>query len=387
MIKKLKEVNATDKRVLLRVDLNLTKDLRGRIVDDFRLRVVLPTIRYLISKKAKVIIMSHFGSPGGKPDKKLTLAPIAKLMARYLKKKVSFISEVVGPKVESRIAKLALGQVAMIENLRFDPREEENTVSFVKQLAKLGDIYVNDAFSVAHRNHASIVGVPKILPAYIGPLFEKEIKILEKVRTKPRHPFIVLVGGVKLATKLPILNYFKNKADSILIGGALANNFLVARGFKVGRSFYEPNLVGDAKKLLAVGKIILPSDLVVVANKSGSGIVRTISLGRVEEGEYIYDFGPKTIKGFIGIIKKAKTILWNGPLGLDEIIKFRVSTDSIARAIASAKAFSVVGGGNTVIVLDRLKIIDKFDYVSTGGGAMLEYLGKGKLPGLGALDR
>ena len=308
-------------------------------------------------------------------------------MARYLKKKVSFISEVVGPKVESRIAKLALGQVAMIENLRFDPREEENTVSFVKQLAKLGDIYVNDAFSVAHRNHASIVGVPKILPAYIGPLFEKEIKILEKVRTKPRHPFIVLVGGVKLATKLPILNYFKNKADSILIGGALANNFLVARGFKVGRSFYEPNLVGDAKKLLAVGKIILPSDLVVVANKSGSGIVRTISLGRVEEGEYIYDFGPKTIKGFIGIIKKAKTILWNGPLGLDEIIKFRVSTDSIARAIASAKAFSVVGGGNTVIVLDRLKIIDKFDYVSTGGGAMLEYLGKGKLPGLGALDR
>lgn len=387
MIKILKDAKVSDKRVFLRVDLNLTRNLRGRIVDDFRLRAILPTVKYLSSRKAKVIIGSHFGNPGGRSDKKLSLAPIAKMLGRYLKKDVLFIPEVIGPRVENLVMKLKPGEILMIENLRFDPREEENSPIFSKQLSKLADIYVDDAFGAAHRNHASIVGLPKILPAYIGFLFEKEIKILDELRNRPRHPFVVLMGGAKLITKLPILKYFKNKADSILVGGALANNFFVAQGYNVGRSFYEPQLRDEAKKLLKSKNIILPSDIVLSENKSGKGKTKISGLMNIKEHEYIYDLGQKTTKNFIAKIKKAKTILWNGPLGLDEIVAFRKSTDAVARAIAGARGYSVVGGGDTVIVLNRLNIIGKFDYVSTGGGAMLEYLGRGYLPGLEALNK
>lgn len=387
MIRKLKDARVTNKRVLLRADLNLTRDLKGKIIDDFRLRAILPTIKYLTAKKAKTIIISHLGDPGGKHDSKLSLKPVARILTRYLKKPAVFIPELISDRVRRAISMLKPGGILMLENLRFDEREEESAPSLAKQLAGFADIYVNDAFGVSHRNHASVSVITRFIPSYIGPVFEKEIKTLDKIRINQKPPFIAIIGGVKLATKLALLKYFQKKASKILIGGALANNFFVAKGFEVGRSFYEPILVGDARKLLKSDKFILPKDLVVAKNKDGGGPVRIILPDRVGKDEYIYDFGPKTIKDFIFHIKKAKTLLWNGPLGLDEIPKFRKSTNAIAKTIAASKGFTVVGGGDTVAVLDRLRLRDKIDYVSTGGGAMLEYLGRGTLLGLEALAR
>lgn len=333
----IKNINTKGKRVILRVDFNILNE-KGKIEDDYRIKRTLPTIKLLKKKGAKIIIISHLTEGKAK-----TLRPVAE----YLK--IDFIPSVLGKNVEQKISKMRPGDVLMLENLRTDKREKNNDKNFAKQLSQLGDVFVNEAFSVLHRKHASVARLPKYLPSYMGLLFEKELKNLQHV-FKPKRPFFLILGGIKFKTKLGILQRFIKIADKIFIGGALTNNF-----FRL-------------KKYLNNPKIILPLD---VKRKNG----------------VILDCGPKTIKMLSKIIRESKFILWNGPLGDIEKKGFEKGTVAIARAIAQSKAKSIIGGGDTVAVIDKLGLIKKFSFVSTAGGAMLEFLAKGTLPGIEALNK
>lgn len=353
-LKNTKDINVKSKRALLRVDFNVPiRD--GKVFDDFRIKRALPTINFLRKKGAKVILISHLTD-----GKTKSLKPVAK----YLK--IDFVSQILGKSVEKKIAEMQNGDVLLLENLRKEKGEEKNDKSFAKRLAKLGDIYVNNAFSASHREHASIVGVPKYLPSYAGLLFEEELKNLSRA-FRPRHPFLLILGGVKFGTKLGVLDRFEKIADKIFIGGALANNFFWADKINIGSSIIDKNI--DIKKFLKNPKIVVPIDV-------------------WRKGGRILDIGPLAMKQISGLIKNAESILWNGPLGNFEIKGFGKGTAAVAKAIAKTRAKSVIGGGDTIAAIKKSHIpLNKFSFVSTAGGAMLEFLAKGTLPGIEALKK
>jgi 3-phosphoglycerate kinase len=388
-IKSIRQIkNLKDQIVLLRVDFNVPiKDRKVR--ENYKIAMSLPTIEYLLKKGARVVLMSHLGAPKGKVNPDLSLLPVSKVLQKLLssqayKKKIKFSSGVVGAKVAKEVNDLKSGDLILLENLRFEIGEEKNSRIFAKKLASLGDLYVNDAFAVSHRNQASVSEIKNFLPSYAGLLLEDEVTSLAKV-IKPKQPLVAVMGGAKIDTKAPLLEKMHKKAECILVGGALANNFLKALGYEVGISLIDKSSLVFAKKFIKNGKldkkIILPMDVVVL--NAGKVFVRPIS--DLKERDAIADIGPKTVEAFAATIKTAATIIWNGPMGCFEEKESSFGTLAIGRLIAARSkgtAWGVVGGGETVEAIKLTKMSAYVDWISTAGGAMLAYLGGEKMPGL-----
>lgn len=367
-------------RVILRADFNVVlKD--GSIEDDFRIRATLPTIKYLQDKRAKTIILAHLGRPDGNHDKKLSLLPIAEHLGKLLETKIIFLKNI--KQAEQRFAKSKNGDVVMLENLRFDKREEEGSKEFAKELAALGDVYINDAFGVAHRKHASVYALPKLLPHAAGFLMEKEVKVLSDVREAKKRPLVFVMGGAKVKTKLKTLTKLFDKLDAVCLGGLLANTLLYAKGVEIGKSFKGEDVREYLEKLdLTSSKLHLPLDAVVSQDASGKSPSRITAIGNVQANELILDLGPDTIELFTNIVAKAGIVVWNGPLGLIEVKKFRDGTEALAKSLKKSKADVIVGGGDIMSVIDEVSSSHYIKHRSTGGGAMLEFLAEGTLPAL-----
>ncbi|MBI4215545.1 MAG: phosphoglycerate kinase [Parcubacteria group bacterium] len=388
----LQGADVKNKKVFLRADLNVSVDKKtGRVASDFRIKAVLPTIQHLVQQGAKVILASHFGRPDGKRDKKYSLKLLVEPLGQLLGQSVKFVDDCVGDKATAEAARLKNGEVLLLENLRFYPEEERNDSGFAKLLADLADVYINDAFGVCHRAHASVQAVTKYLPSYAGLLIQKEVEYLDKARQNPEHPFILLVGGAKISDKLESLVNLGKLADKCLIGGALANTFLAANGVAIGASLYEREEKDTALKLMedCCGRVVLPFDG-VACKKAGDSwdlkAVRETDFTDIQNDEAILDIGSKTIKKYAAILKSAKTIFWAGPMGLFEIPEFAKGTLGVIKAMVSSKALSVAGGGETVTILEQSGYLDKFSHVSTGGSASLEYVSGNPMPGLEALN-
>lgn len=382
-MKIVKDFKVANRKVIVRCDFNVPLDSSGNILDDFRIKRTVPTIKYLIDQKAVVILLSHLGRP--EPgERKLSLRPVAERIEKLLGEKVVFLDNCVGKQVKKRIDSLCPGEVVLLENVRFYKEEKETDNSFAEQLAELGDIFIQDAFGACHRAHSSIIGIPRYLPSGIGFLVAEEIKTLSLALEKPRRPLVAIIGGAKINTKIKLIERFLREVDSLLLGGMVANVVLDDRGVFMGESTPWPETADAVSKLdLNSGKINLPIDAVAVE----SGNYRQSLIGDIREKELVLDIGRETIAVFSGIIKKAGTIIWNGPLGLVEDEKCFQGTEKIIQAILDSSAFSIVGGGETVELINRLGLTDKFGYVSTGGGAMLKFLGGEDLPGISVLSQ
>lgn len=393
-ITKIKSIKAAvrrlvGKKVLVRVDFNVPiKD--GRVADDYKIAACLPTIRFLSRYRCKVILASHLGRPLGKRAVKMSLAPVARRLEKILGKEIRFIKDSVGLAAGTAAARMKPGEIILLENLRFHGGEAENSLKFAKELAELADIYVNDALAVSHRKHASVSAIKRYLPAYAGLLLEEEVKNLSRI-LRPKKPLVIIVGGTKAATKIGLIKNLYKKADKILIGGAAANNFLKVMDFEIGKSLTDKKSLALARSLLrkeskGAKKIIFPVDVVVGASLVGENKSAQVkSPVRVSKSDVILDIGPQTIRLFNGYIRQAETIVWNGPLGMFEDNKFKNGTLAVALATGkrSAKgAFSLVGGGETIEALKKVKMLDQINWVSTGGGAMLAFLAGGRMPGL-----
>ena len=390
-IRTVKDIDVASKKVLVRVDFNVPMDKDGTIRDDTRIKVCLPTIRYLIERHAKVILCAHLGRPDGKVVESLRMAPVAKHLSKLLGKPVEPLSDCVGPTVEKAVSAMKDGDVVMLENLRFHPEEKKNDPAFAKDLSKLADIYVNDAFSASHRAHASIVGVTKYLPSVAGFLMEKELKMLGNLLQNPEKPFAAVVGGAKVSDKLEVLDHILTKVNLFLIGGGMSATFFKSEGYGVGNSPVEDDRLEYVKDLRekahASGiKLLLPTDVVVTENIDGSSPARTVSANEIPDGWAIADIGPETISTYIRELGKCKTVFWNGPLGVFEVKKFSNGTREIAEALARMNATTVVGGGSTTEAVNSLGLEGKMSHVSTGGGATLEFLSGKALPGVIALE-
>lgn len=363
--------NVKGKVILLRVDFNLP--IRNGVVgDDFRIQKALPTIKFLKEKGAKIILITHLGKGGE------TLAPVAKALNKFIH--ADFVGEVVGPKVEEAISKMKPGDIILLENLRNEKGEKETSVDFAKKLSKFGEIYVNEAFPVSHREDASIVLLPRLLPSYAGFQLEEEVKNLSNAFLNPEHPFLFILGGAKFSTKLPLIEKYLEIADNVFIGGALSNDVLKARGYEVGESLVDETGY-DLKKILENKKLIIPTDVVI---QVGDKLVNR-AVGGVQSNEIILDIGDETIKRLESYIKNAKLILWNGPVGKYEVGGEK-GTRKILKLVADSKAKSIIGGGDTVALISEMKLEKNFSFVSTGGGATLDFLANGTLPGIKALQ-
>ncbi len=390
-MKFLRDFNLNDKKVLVRVDFNVPLWLgENESIDneeDWRIEATLPTINYLLEQKAKIILIAHFGRPNGKIVENLRLNLVKKRLEKLLGLSVIKLDNCLGSEVETRIENMRAGEIILLENIRFYPEERANNQDFAKKLAILGEIYVNDAFGVSHRNHASITSLPKYLPSCAGLLFEKEIKFLSKVLEKTEHPLVVVIGGAKISTKIKFIENFLEKADNLLLAGALANTVISAKGFAIGKSVTEAGMDEEIKKLnLTSSKLHIPVDVLASKDISGNTNIRISPVGNIDKHEMILDIGPDTIQMFSKIISQAKMIVWNGPLGLLEVEKFSLGSREIAQTIAKNNNFSIVGGGDTVAFLEKLGLLNKITHVSTGGGAMLKFLAGEKLPGINALN-
>lgn len=391
----LKDLELKDKKVLMRVDFNVPFDASGAISDDTRIKATLPSIHYILDKGAKLILMSHLGKPKGK-DSKFSLAPIQKRLSELLKKPVLMADDCVGKAVEQTVNSLKNGDILLLENLRFYEAEEkpEKDLSFAKSLSLLGDIFVNDAFGTAHRAHSSTAVVANYFPgkSAVGFLMEKEIQFLGDALLNPKRPFYAIVGGAKISSKLGIIESLLKKADAIFIGGAMAYTFLKAEGYSIGSSLFESDLIEKAKAILEISRlenmeILLPVDHVITNALDGRGNVSVCSVKNgIPDGFYGVDIGPETVKLFTEKLKNAATVLWNGPLGIFENEEFSKGTTSIAKIIASLNATTIVGGGDSVAALQLTGLINKISHVSTGGGASLEYIEYGRLPGIDVLS-
>lgn len=386
-----RDIKVTGKRVLVRVDFNVPLDARtGAITDDSRIRASLPTIKYLLERKAKVILLSHLGRPNGKVVDAMRLAPVAKRLSEILGKKVNTAPECIGPETEKAVADLKAGDILMLENLRFHLEEEKGDQGFARALASLGDVYVNDAFGTAHRPHASTSVIAKYLPAVAGFLLEKEIDTLGGLLENPAHPFAGLFGGAKVSDKVAMLKNIMDKVDYLLIGGGMAATFLKAKSYGVGTSPVETEVIDIALELMKeIGKkhvcLHLPVDVMVADKIDSSAIGKIVSVDAVPPDKMIVDIGPKTIELFIKALKKSRTVFWNGPMGVEEIPQFSKGTHKLAKLLPRLKAKTIVGGGSTAEVINALGLADKITFVSTGGGASLEFLGGESLPGVVAL--
>ncbi len=384
-MKTVRDFKVKKKRVLVRCDFNVALDKEGNILDDFRIEKTIPTIEYLIKNGAKVILMSHLGRPDGKKVETLKLDKVQERLTEYLDLSVTKAPDCVGKEIEEYTKELQAGEILLLENLRFHKEETQGNKEFAQKLSKLADLYINDAFGVSHRSHASVTGVPKFLTSGVGLLLEKEIKVLSGLIQDPDQPLVSIIGGAKVETKIKLLKKLLEDKTHLLLGGVLANTVLKAKKVGIGQSKIEPKMVELAKKMdLTNSKLHLPVDVLVASNSSkNSFFIRAI--GEVKKGESIFDIGPDTCELFENIIKRAKTIFWNGPLGMIEKKDFSKGTLKIAQAVAGSDAFSVVGGGETVEFLNKKGLSSEFNHVSTGGGAMLCFLSGEKLPGLEAL--
>jgi phosphoglycerate kinase len=386
-----RDIDVSGKRVLVRVDFNVPLDIQtGAITDDSRIRATLPTIRYLTDHRARVILCSHLGRPKGKVVEPLRLNGVARRLSQILGQEVAVADGGLGPEVDKAADNLKEGQVMLLENIRFHPEEEANDDAFARRLARLADIYVNDAFGSCHRAHASIVGVPRYLPAVAGLLVEKEVKVLEGLLASPKRPFAELGGGAKVSDKIGVLNNTMNKVDSILIGGGMAATFLKAKGYQVGLSLVEDDRIEMATRLMDEAarrgvNLMLPADVVIADNISADAEPRAVSIENIPPNLRIVDIGPQTVQNFSAELQKCQTIFWNGPMGIDEIDQFAKGTQAMARLLSGLKATTIIGGGSTAEVVTAMKLADKMTFVSTGGGASLRFLGGEKLPGVEAL--
>jgi phosphoglycerate kinase len=381
------------KRVLVRADLNVPMT-DGVVTDRMRIERQAPTIHELTGKGAKVIILSHFDRPKGKVVPSMSLMPVAAALAEEIGRPVAFAADCVGPIAQAAIARMKNGDVLLLENTRFHPGEEKNDPAFVRQLAALGDIFVNDAFSAAHRAHASTAGIARLLPSVAGRAMEEELRHLEKALSNPERPVLAVVGGAKVSSKIALLEHMVNRVETLVIGGAMANTFLAAEGLKVGKSLYEPDYLETARNVIHMATesgcaILLPTDVVVAKELLAGAPCRTVSTADIAGDEMALDIGPKTIAAFKKRLETTKTLVWNGPFGAFETPPFDKGTAAAARAVAQAtkegKLLSVAGGGDTVAALAAAGVEHDFSYVSTAGGAFLEWLEGKELPGVEAL--
>ena len=388
--KTLRDIDVRGKRVLLRVDYNVQAD-EGGVVGDLRLRESTETIQTLRAAGARIVICSHRGRPRGQPVEGLRNAPVAAHLSRLLELPVVMAPDCVGPEAAAAVAALGPGDLLLLENVRFHPEEESNDAEFARQLASLADVYVNDAFGTAHRAHASIVGVPKFLPAVAGLLLEREIDYLERVTVNPRRPFGLLLGGAKMSDKLPMLEHLCDYADVICVGGGMANTFLKARGVDVQRSLVEDDQLDAARDVLRRAEqrddldLLLPTDVVASFGAPESGTVTIVAVAEVPSGWRIVDIGPATVQAFAAALSEAQTAMWNGPVGMFEQERFAHGSMELARVFAALPATTVVGGGETAALVERVGVADQISHVSTGGGASLAMLEGRPLPGVEAL--
>jgi len=390
--KTISELDIAGRRVFIRVDFNVPLTPAGGVADDTRIRESLPTIKYAIEQGARVVLASHLGRPKGKPDKKYSLEPVAARLAELIQADVTLTDEPVGDGAKKVVNDLRAGTVALLENLRFSPAEEANDEAFARALASYSDVYINDAFGTAHRAHASTAGITKfVADKGIGLLMEREVKFLSKLLGDVERPFVTIIGGAKVSDKIGVLQNLLDRVDQLLIGGAMANTFLKAKGGKMGRSLVEDDKLVVARAFLREAEeanvdVLLPRDVVAAAGtKSDSG--RVMQAMAVPDDLAALDIGPDTSRGFADAIARAKTILWNGPMGVFESEPFAAGTIAVAHAVASARgALSVVGGGDSVAAVHKSGVADKITHISTGGGASLEFLEGKKLPGLAALE-
>jgi len=389
--KTIKDADLKGKRVLMRVDFNVPLDDDLNITDDIRIRAALPTIKYAIDQGARVILMSHLGRPDGQVNEKMGLAPAAKRLEKLLGKPVLMLKDCIGDDVRKAVSAMKPGDVVLLENLRFHAEEEKNDPAFAKELASLGDVFVNDAFGTAHRAHASTEGVTHFLPSVAGFLLEKEMQYLGSAVDNPKRPFVAILGGAKVKDKINVIDNLLDKVDALLIGGGMAYTFLKAKGRTIGASKFDKDGFDTAKAALekAAKKnipMLLPVDHVIADKFEANANTKTVGED-IPDGWMGLDIGPKTIKLFEDKLKAAKTIVWNGPLGVFEMDKFARGTEEIAKFIAGLKgATQVIGGGDTAAAMSKVKVEDKMTHISTGGGASLEYLEGRPLPGIDALN-
>jgi phosphoglycerate kinase len=392
LFRTLDHADVKGKRVLMRVDLNVPYE-NGVVSDATRIERAAPSITELADKGAKVILLSHFGRPKGR-DASQSLKPVAAEVAHTIKRPIKFVDDCIGEKAEQAVAAMKPGDIVCLENTRFYPGEEKNDPAFVAQLARLGDLFVNDAFSVSHRAHASTEGLSHLLPAYAGRTLQAELEAFEKVLDKPARPVVAIVGGAKISTKLDLLSNLLAKVDVLIIGGAMANTFLMAQGKQVGRSLVERDLLDTAQKIMDQAKaakreIVLPVDAVVAEKFEANAPSRVVDVNSVPDNAMILDIGPKSVEQVISVLARAKTLVWNGPFGAFEMEPFDNGTVSVAEAAAeltqAGKLVTVAGGGDTVAALNVAGVVDRLTYVSTAGGAFLEWLEGKPLPGVEVL--
>jgi phosphoglycerate kinase len=382
------------KTVLLRADLNVPmKD--GKVTDEARLTRLVPTLKELSKASAKIVILSHFGRPDGKVNAKYSLRPVAAALEKIWGKPIAFAEDCIGPKAAAAVAALKGGEILVLENTRFYEAEEKNDPEFAKKMAALGDVYINDAFSVSHRAHASTEALARLLPHAAGRLMQAELGALEKALGKPEHPVVALVGGSKISTKLDLLQNLISKVDVLVLGGGMANTFLAAQGVNVGKSLHEADMLDKARAISASAaahscRILLPTDVIVATALQANVVTQAVSVNAVPADSMILDIGPQSIKEIGEALQKCKTVVWNGPLGAFEVSPFDGATTAIAQIVAGltkqGKILSVAGGGDTVSALTHAKVMDDFSYVSTAGGAFLEWLEGKTLPGVKALE-
>lgn len=383
----LNDLDVKGKRVLVRVDFNVPLDRKtGNITDDKRIRESLPTIKYLLDKDAKVILCSHLGRPDGKAVESLRMDKVAEKLSKLLNKEVKKLDDCVGQEVENEIMNMDDGEVIVLENLRFHTEEEENDENFSKQLADLAEMYVNDAFGTCHRAHASTFGIAKYLKSAAGFLVEKELRIMGKAMEAPEKPFVAILGGVKISDKIKVIENFLKKVDSLLLGGAMIFTFYKAQGINVGNSKIDEEGIELAKKLMNNKKIMLPVDIVIADKFDANANSKFVDADHIPDGWMGLDIGPKTIEIYKKIIGNAKTIVWNGPMGVFEFDKFANGTREIAKFLSTLKATTIIGGGDSAAAVEKFGYAEKLTHVSTGGGASLEFFEGRKLPGIKALE-
>lgn len=388
--KTIRDISVVGKKVFVRVDYNVPMDKSGAITDDTRIRATIPTLSYLLEQGAAIIVATHLGRPKGKAVPEFSLAPVAKRLAELLDHAVLAAPDCIGPAVKKMAGELQAGQVLLLENLRFHKDEEQNGESFSSELASLADIAVNDAFGVSHRAHASVEGITRLLPTVAGFLMEKEIAFVGGAVTNPSRPFVVVIGGAKVSDKIGVIANLLHKVDTLIIGGGMANTFIAAQGIPTGKSLVEQDKLDLARSLLAQAKergvnLLLPSDVVIADRFAADAEHKIVAIEAIPDGWMALDIGPASRQAFAQALSNAKTVIWNGPMGVFEMDAFAQGTEAVAQAVAASNAVSIVGGGDSIAALEKTGLASKISHISTGGGASLEYMEGKILPGIAAL--
>lgn len=388
--KSLKDIVVMGKKVLVRVDYNVPMDKEGNITEDTRIRATLPTLEFLLSQNAAVILASHLGRPKGAVVPEFSLKPVAERLAKLLGREVQFADDCVGPEAEEKAKALKGGQILLLENLRFHKEEEKNDPEFSRQLSTLADVLVNDAFGVSHRAHASVEGITKYIPAVAGFLMEKEILFVGNTVANPVAPFVAIIGGAKVSDKIGVIENLLSKVDTLIIGGGMANTFLAAQGYQTGKSLVEADKLELAKSLIETAKtrgvnLLLPVDVVIAEKFAADAANKVVAVDSIDAEWMALDIGPKSAEIYAKALEDAKTVVWNGPMGVFEMDAFAKGTETVAKAVAASSSTSIVGGGDSIAALEKVGLSAKITHISTGGGASLEYLEGKILPGIAAL--